>query len=747
VDFVLEEHDADYKPALSLRDRLDDPDYYNETITPSYLAKVEDVERMLREAQDFYQTGQFSYALKRVDQVLAVDKFNSAARRLQEKINNYIVKTYGTDSYNAMRSRALKEITLGWAPTVQDYGESITVDTGDGEAGPNRAAMIQQMLQNIIIPNLNFQDATVAEAIEFLRAESMRLDPQNRGINFVLRLNVPGGAAAMPSATEEGEFGIGEFGSEGGAATGGTNLANQRIQLRLSNVPLATALQYITAQAGLKYRVEDYAVIIVPEGTVEDTGVLITREFRVPPDFLGRGGPGGGGGDDFGGGDTGGGAFGFPTGDGGADTGTGRKNAVDVLRSFGVEFPSGASAVFIPSNSRLVVRNTQSNIELIEQIVEGMTTDVPKQISIESKFLEITQQNLSELGFDVLLGQANIPGNEGVFVGGGTEGVTSPPLNSIPFPFTPPGSNVPVGANPVTLGNRSGNTAITTDSIDSLIFPSPARQGLSVAPGVFAVAGVFSDPQFQIVMRAIEQKKAVDLLSAPKVTTKSGQRAVIQINREFRYPVEFDPPQIPQDFGGGDGDSTITSNVFPVTPTTPTAFETKNTGVTLEVEPTVGSDGVTIDLNLIPEVIEFEGFINYGSPIQTFGTDVFGQVDPVVITDNVINQPVFSVRRVSTTISIWDGATVVLGGLIREDIQKVEDKVPFFGDIPIVGRLFRSEAEQHVKRNLIIFVTATLIDPAGVPIRAKDDLTEPETEILGIPNPVIRQVPEIPLYK
>src|SRR5678815_1788136 len=99
-----------------------------------------------------------------------------------------------------------------------------------------------------------------------------------------------------------------------------------------------------------------------------------------------------------------------------------------------------------------------------------------------------------------------------------------------------------------------------------------------------------TDPSFQLVIRALNQKKGVDLLSAPRVTTKSGQRAVIEIIREFRYPTEFDPPQIPQTFNGTGGGS------FPVTPTTPTAFETRNTGVTLEVEPVIGPDLYTIDL-------------------------------------------------------------------------------------------------------------------------------------------------------
>ncbi len=88
-----------------------------------------------------------------------------------------------------------------------------------------------------------------------------------------------------------------------------------------------------------------------------------------------------------------------------------------------------------------------------------------------------------------------------------------------------------------------------------------------------------------------------------------------------------------------------TSNV-PITPTTPTKFETRNTGVTLEVEPVVGPDGVTIDLNLLPEVTEFEGFINYGSPIQSTSTNTLGQTITGVITPIVINQPIFSTRKV-----------------------------------------------------------------------------------------------------
>ena len=107
-----------------------------------------------------------------------------------------------------------------------------------------------------------------------------------------------------------------------------------------------------------------------------------------------------------------------------------------------------------------------------------------------------------------------------------------------------------------------------------------------------------------------------------------------------------------------------------------------------------------------------------------------------LITPNVINQPIFSTRKVTTSVSVYDGSTVVLGGLMREDVQKTEDRTPIIGDIPIVGRLFRTNVDQHIKRNLIIFVTAHLVTPAGELVNLSD-----EEEV------VPPELPEVPLYK
>ena len=84
--------------------------------------------------------------------------------------------------------------------------------------------------------------------------------------------------------------------------------------------------------------------------------------------------------------------------------------------------------------------------------------------------------------------------------------------------------------------------------------------------------------------------------------------------------------------------------------------------------------------------------------------------------------PHFRVRQVTTSAIVWDGQTIVLGGLISENISRLKDKVPVLGDLPILGPLFRSESNFSQKKNLVIFVTPTIIDPAGNRVHTDEEL-------------------------
>jgi general secretion pathway protein D len=783
-EILSDRYDPNCRPAMELLAHLQQPGYFNKTMGPKFIAKVEEVKALLTEADGYYNSGRYDLALKKYDQVLNLDPYNVAARRGQEKIDNAKYR-YGEEAYNETRARNLWEVEKGWQEPVRQYGQAVTPFADAFARDASGTARITTKLNTIIIPRVEFRDASVREAIDFLRQQAVENDPAaegKKGVDIVLRLAPLGQIAPPPVPVQPAQSPVTAAPAGAGAAAPGaapatgsapvtarpvvarpvvaasaTSPADARITITLNQIPLGEALRYIANQAGLKVKVEPYAVSIIP--ITEQSNDLITKQYRVPPGFISTGvltgtsllqrGA-------------------YKTAKSTAPEGTGkdtqestggqqlvnREGAKEFLEAQGVPFPEGASANFLPESSRLIVRNTQDNLDLVDALVEQANVAVPKQVEIESKFVEITQNNLKELGFDWLLGPFKV-GSKGAFGSGGTSG-TGTPVNAANFPFVDANGN-PVGfgttipgdgtaGGPVTAGNRSGNIAISTNALDALLFPSLGTS--AVAPGIFGLSGVFTDPQFQVVIRALNQKKGVDLLSAPKVTTKSGQRAVIEIVREFRYPTTFTPPQVPSISGGTGGTGTVSINV--VTPTTPQTFETRNTGVTLEVEPVVGPDGVTIDLNLVPQVVEFEGFINYGSPIfgilppVTFIDPVTGLTrlltsPNVLLTSNVINQPIFSTRKVTTSVSVWDGQTVVLGGLMREDVQKTEDKVPIIGDIPMLGRLFRTNVDQHIKRNLVIFVTARLVNPGGLPVNPSEEEEE------GLLQPPV--LPEIPAYK
>jgi len=133
--------------------------------------------------------------------------------------------------------------------------------------------------------------------------------------------------------------------------------------------------------------------------------------------------------------------------------------------------------------------------------------------------------------------------------------------------------------------------------------------------------------------------------------------------------------------------------------------------VTLEVTPTVGADD-SIALNLKPKVTEFEGFVEYG------GTSVAISGSTTVTIPSGFFQPIFTTREVSTDVTVFDGATVVIGGLTREEVKTVSDKVPVLGDIPLIGAAFRSSGKSTTKKNLTVFVTANLVSPGGATLRS-----------------------------
>jgi len=254
-------------------------------------------------------------------------------------------------------------------------------------------------------------------------------------------------------------------------------------------------------------------------------------------------------------------------------------------------------------------------------------------------------------------------------------------------------------------------------------------------PTLGTVTGILTDPQFRVAIQAIEQRTGSDLLSAPRVVTLSGRQTHVAVQDLQQIVTGVSLQQTgAAGIGGiggvGTGTASISSAIASEAnySTISMAF-----GPSLDVLPSVSADGFSIQMVLVASYLEF---VQYDPPGQFVPTaqSVGGGTIGLPLTAQ-LPLPHFRVREAVTTCNVWDGQTIVLGGMIADTVTKIKDKVPFLGDLPLVGRLFQSQSSDSTKQNLVIFVTPTLIDPAGNRIHTDDQLPFAQHNIPPQPLP------------
>jgi general secretion pathway protein D len=239
------------------------------------------------------------------------------------------------------------------------------------------------------------------------------------------------------------------------------------------------------------------------------------------------------------------------------------------------------------------------------------------------------------------------------------------------------------------------------------------------------LGGFLNTMQFSSLITAISQKNSANVLANPSIVLKSGVKGEVKSIQEFKYIKEYNDPQssIAQITVAGGATVPGPETVLGSYPSAPS--DVVPIGVELGVTPeVVASD--RIQLTLQPVFQDFEGNINYGAniystyatrPQSTTGALIPAATNQVLILTNVINQPVFVKRTLELApIEVSDGYTLLLGGLLREDIQNVDEKIPLLGDLPVFGRMFQGKTEQAVKKNTLIFVTPRILDVSGQPL-------------------------------
>lgn len=678
-------------------------------LIPDLVEKEFEINVLLEQGKVYFRKGRYADARDKFDQVLVRDPYEVRAMRYINAIHERLITLSEERRQSTVRER-IAEVRWKWNEPVTPL-----VREGEGRGGtrivkPEESTLMRK-LEEFVIPTIDFEDATIQTVVEFLKKKSVELDPEGEGVNIILYEEPsaqgggqqPGAQPADGAADDFGPFGGGgggggfgeeEFGGFGepaepaqaqpAAAGGGGEQMGKRITLTLDRIPLGEAIRYITLAANLKFRVDTNAVLIASKDMVWDE--METRFYSVEAGVLdlgaGGGGGGGGGGAEGGFGDFGG---GFDEG-GGAAPAAGASG--EALKSFfselGVDFPAGSRIAYNERAGKLVVTNTPRNLRALEKALKEIN-QTPPQVTIEAKFVEVSQDDLQELGFNWLLEEGSGDYDSGIVYGSGNDNWA------------------------LSVLKQTGSTGKTSPKLSNAL-----RFGHNILEGVeegsdqiLSINSILGGVSFNTIIHALDQRTNSDILSSPKVTTISGTTAVLKMVETRHIAVDWSQPEAE---GGSDDDAASFTGSIATT-------EPQEFGVILDVTPRVAPDGYSIELEMFPRVQDFIGYddrFNYTMVVNG------EEVEAKQLT------PITAERSVQTKVIVWDGETVVLGGMMGERVNYWDDKVPLLGDVPVVGRLFRSKGELSEKTNLLIFVTARLVNPAGMPMRT--------SEIRGLPD-------------
>ncbi|QHI69268.1 type II secretion system protein GspD [Tichowtungia aerotolerans] len=592
-----------------------------------------DIERAIKHGKDAFSGGNLEEAKTYFEAVLYDDPQNSTAIRWLRRIAGQQTARE-KQSYITTRTRMLETVQEAWN-TPKAKGKIIGCPTSSGKptAEDLRQQELRRKLESIQIPSIAFQNADIQQVVLELAALCRELDDEGKGVNLVV---FGTSKTLLPPVT---------FSS--------TDLSVQE------------TLDVITQMSGMKYEIGSNMVILTPVN-YEPPQQMVSAEFDVMP--------------------TVGAKMVLMTGGDAAPSGL-----LDVRSFFSsAPFPQGSSAQFNPEFNILLVHNASKYMPEIEALLKRYNQKAleerARQVEIETKFIEIAQGTLDELGFEWTVGENGSYLNEDTIT-------------------------IPGGQKLFTDTLRTGGEAFNANTGSAL------ADSLTASAGELLVQKIKGDIPFDLLIRALERQQGSDLLSAPKILTKSGETATIHIGEIRSFPTAYD----------------VIIERYAQPSLLPLDYEQYQTGVLLEVTPEVDVENGTIDLELAPEIRELTGFDEqhvgtiwpeYGD--ESLDMDASSEGSELLSflttreesrTENadrlIAYQPIFKTRKVETSVTIEDGSTIAMGGLIKEQMESFKDSVPILGKIPLLGRLFRSEGERSVKRNLLIFVTANQVNSSG----------------------------------
>ncbi len=464
---------------------------------------------------------------------------------------------------------------------------------------------------------------------------------------------------------------------------------NDKISLDAEGPTILTVIEYICDTANLNYIVTGSAVIIA-----KGDGQMETRIWTVSPGVVSKA-------SEIETEESSSDAFGgiFDTDTGADEDFTAMETEPELVRALkdyiGQEV-EGSSIFLEPVSGTLVARNTVKNLELIDSYLKNLDESGDQvQVEIQARFVEISDQDLNEISFGMklkspwkVISAHNKDGNAVV---------------ANPTDFT--------GAlRRYSKGKRNSRYADRLSSVMNMVGISTVGNNQVTDEVLGFFTNALTDPEVGLIFNAIDNKTNADVLSAPSVTTVSGQpRVTIKQITEIMYPEDYTVYKPAIIYSSSSQFNLLNPNNSPDISAMPGYATVESTlkedvGIELTVSPIVADDKRTVSMDI---TCKTSAEIEPRTVSVYVGNEVLG-IDPIEL-----DIPRFKFSEVKTQVVVADGETVVLGGMVTEALRKYKDKVPFLGDLPLIGRFFRAEGSYNEKKHLLIFVKTNIITPTG----------------------------------
>ena len=778
--------------------------------------------KRLRRARQLLSVRDIDKALDECELVLLNDPYNQEALRLRRAIISKRALILGQE-FQVAREGMIAEVDRAWRPVYAPNAsklESMSSTTvknalGDDPERSQEQAIINRM-KEMRLPEINFKPpANLSDAIDSFKQMSKDYDRpdlplEKRGFDIMLK---PPEALSMAGGEEEDEdsddFSATDNGEEdtGPAMVGVPLIPN----ITARDISFYEALRLVCESVNYKFKVKGQMIMIMHKDQSVDE--MIVRSYPVVSAFMDRMESASSDVEEAQ-------ASGF-----GASLSSKRRRTEEDMESqearfkqfftlLGVKWPEGSSIVYIKTIGKLRVKNTYDNLADLEKALTEMNAD-PRLVEIETRFVEVEQEDLNSLGFEWILnsnyalntgklgkwagvkngyydsngswtkvssssssssGSGTAMGQSGSqYTGGGSTMTGGTTETAATATRSATRSNMGINAFGGTSDYQNGNRYLSTTG------NHVSGSGSSNNDQFMRVNAFLGSADLSMILHMLSQRSDTDLLSAPKILTKPGEEAVIKVVTEFIYPTDYDV-QLQSSHSSGSSSSSSQSAILAVVE--PQSFTMREVGVILTCTPALTDDGNLVDLTLSAQVVDEPIWKNYGMRIPYSGNassltsfegigDIFtslaeligtvgGTLDTATrqsIVDNAtasamdamsslsnsgsdamtyyeapMEQPFFHVRSIDSKVSVFPGATIVMGGLITETRSAMDDKIPFLGDLPFVGRLFRSHAEKTRKRNLLIFVTTRLVDVYGREIEMGGSSSAETDEVKSAPE-------------